>query len=461
VTIKFRYSLIIFVALLLTACGITSLAAETPTAAAPSATETLTPLPTFTQVAFPPIGVFSTAAALPTRTPVPASLPKFPLDGYVMLFTKDSNLYFQDGDSSPVKLAYIGKESYDPKFSDDTQWVYFSPILSDDNQKVVFSQSDGNTYSINTDGTQERMIVSIGWLESFKAGTKIGILNFIPNTHQLLLETHLRRSQTDDPSCSSSIFLADSDTGKIGRLADFGLHCQTYGIISKDIKISPDGKMLAVGTLDGVDIFTMDGNLIRDNVLPYIASTAYTFFPSLFWLADSSGLIVALPDTIYNTQAHGDLAAHTIWRYTIASNAAVQIPLEPPPWMDTFVVSPDGNWIAYGGYSDPSLYLGNLVNGHMQIFGNNSQQPSFSWSPDSKHLIAGWTVLTSFDRPPVVVGSGSEWIDSNHFTYYDLPANNPTIQQERVLIAEIRGDEIFLYDLGLPYLSLRAIKPKR
>ena len=95
-----------------------------------------------------------------------------------MLFTKDGYLYFQDGENTRVKLTHIGDKSY-------------SGTLSEDNQKIVFSRGDGNEYSINTDGTQEKVIITSdvdGFL--IEPGTKMGTLDFnIPGTHQLLFET--------------------------------------------------------------------------------------------------------------------------------------------------------------------------------------------------------------------------------------------------------------------------------
>ena len=65
-----------------------------------------------------------------------------------MLVYQDFNLYFQDGNEPPVKLAHFEETTTRP----------FSPILSDDNQKVVFPQEDGTKiYAINTDGTHKRL----------------------------------------------------------------------------------------------------------------------------------------------------------------------------------------------------------------------------------------------------------------------------------------------------------------
>lgn len=453
---------------LLTACGTTPPAAETPIAAtARPATETPTALPTFTpNVAMPsPLPTFTALSPIafpttlpnltppivtPTQIPLPAVLPKFPLTGYVMLFTKDGDLYFQYGENKPIKLTSMGESS---------QKAHFSPKLSDDNQKVVFTRND-TIYSINTDGTREQAVISKDKMSSWGLDMKIGALRFVPHTHQLFFLAIQCKTQDNSP-CPTSAFLANADKGEIRKLADLGsLFANLDFGEPRNIKISPDGKMLAVGLPDGMNIFTLDGNLIRDNILPFTPSTNSIVYPSLFWLPDSSGLIEALPDTTYYTIGHGYLPAHTIWRYTIEGNVTTKISLDPPPWMLTFDVSPDGNWVAYGGYSDPTLYVGNLANGHTQTFGEDGSHPFFFWAPDSKHLIVGWAILISFNKPLVTIGSGSEWIDANHFIYHDLPANNPEIRQERDLIAEIKDDNLFLYDPEILYSSSITIKQK-
>ncbi len=406
-----------------------------------------------------------TAAIVPTATiiptvlpteilavPSPTSLPLFPLNGYVMLFTKDGDLYFQDGVDTPSKLAHIPGKSYP-----SPPYIF---RLSDDEQKVVFYQNDGNIYSINTDGTHEQIIIPNDWLASLATGALRGVLEFIPKTHILFLEAVTCKEKSSTSLCSTTIFLADTDTGKIRKLADLGLAREPG--ISENIQFSPNGKMVAIGTTDSIKIFTLDGKSIRKNILPYTPIQSNVLFPSLFWLPDSSGLIVAIPDKSRNDPFFVDgTAAYTIWRYTIDSNTTVQIPFDPPA-AGALSVSPDGNWIVYGSISPVAteLYLGNLADGSTKTFGNDLHK-NFSWSPDSKHFIHGQAVVLSFDKPFVYGGAGPGWVDSNHFLYYDIPANNPAIQQERILMAEIRDDEVYYYELRIPYPGLVSIKPKQ
>jgi WD40 repeat protein len=369
----------------------------------PTPTDSPLPLPTLPNLP-PPTGT-------PTQTPLPDVLPKFPLDGYVVLFTRDGDLYFQDGENTPVRLTgFEDKNAHSPHIT----------LLSDDNQKVaIIRRYDSNVYSINTDGTQENIVISNDKMNAFGSGMKIGALRFVPHTHHLFFIAIQCETQDGSP-CPTSAFLADADTGKIKKLVDLGLlFVNPYHDEYRHIKISPDGKMLAVGSSDGMDIFTMDGNLIRDNILPFTPSATSIVYPSLFWLPDSSGLIMALPNTIYHGIADGDLPAHTIWHYMIDNNTTFQIQIDPSPMLDTFQVSPDGNWIVYGGLpNDSSVYLGNLTDGHRQILGN-AYQVYFSWGPDSKYFIAtsAESVLGVIDTPILTPTCRfNQWVDANHFT---------------------------------------------
>jgi Tol biopolymer transport system component len=366
-----------------------------------------------------------------------------------MLFAKDDNLYFQDGDNSPVKLA--------EKISNP----YSFNRISDDNQKVIFHRDDGNIYSIDTDGTREQILIPNGWLDSLEAGTEMDDLNFIPDTHFLFFKAVLCKEQSSVSLCSTSIFLADADTAEIRKLADLGLARQKSSL-ARNIEVSPNGEMIAVGAMDGMKIFTLDGKSIRQNVLPYTPSMSDVLFPSLFWLPDSSGLIVALPTDLYPDQFYADgfAPAYAIWRYTIDGNLTIQIPFDPPV-SGYFQVSPDGNRIVYGGISlaATELYLGNLTDRSSKKFGDDLMS-NFHWSSDSQHFIHGNAVVTSFDRPPVYGGVSPEWIDPNHYIYLVLPSNNSTTQLERVLIAEIRGDEVYYYESGFLHLRSVLIKSK-
>jgi len=427
------------------ACGIIPSESTTPISA------------TFTPVSQSAAILASTETPLPTlplptqwpaATSLPMPLPKFPLDGYVVLFTKDEYLYFQNGNNSPVELGLVGE-------------VPFSYILSDDSQRVAVIDPDPYAYenqgfTIGTDGAQKKPILPGGWPnKNLSWGTRLGKVDFVPGTHQLLVETVLCESQEFRSPCSASIFLADTDTGDIKKLADLGLAFQQNSS-SRNVMVSPDGMMVAVGAMDGMDILTMDGKVIRHGILPYTPGTSSVLFPSLFWLPDSTGLLVALPDTFYDSPAFGpEYPGHTLWRYTIADNDAIQIQLDSPipgSGSNSFDISSDGNWIVYGGISpnnndaDSGVYIGDFANGQARKFGN-AYVFDFSWSPGSKYFIATSTgsVLGGIDVPAFISGcpGGAEWIDARHFTCWMSEGN-----VLRLRMAEIDAEAVRFYDFG-------------
>jgi hypothetical protein len=370
-------------------------------------------------------------------------LPKFSLGGYVLLFTKDGDLYYQDGNNSPIKLTHVGERVYDLK-------------LSDDNKKVVYALDDGAEYSVNSDGTHAHQIITRirnDWLDIFETrtmGTNKVDLGFVPGTHQLLFATYLCKSQKPLTTCSTSTFFADTDTGAIKKLTDLGLALQQNSDL-RNIRVSPDGKMLAVGTTERMDILSIDGKVIRHDFFSYKPSTADTLFPSFFWLPDSSGLIVGVPDALHHSNAYEGFPDSTIWRYKIDTNVAVQIPLDPPPMLDSYQVSPDGNWILYGGFEyEPTIYLGNLVDSRTKTVGEDVQA-YFTWGPDSRYFIAtsAGSVLGSIDKSLFYnFCQPDQWVDAAHFICVITDGI-----ERGVYMAEINAGVIRIYDLGLDKAS--------
>lgn len=395
-----------------------------------------------------PLPTLPLSTSQPTQTPPSTSLPRFPLDGYVIAFIENGTIYFQDGDDLPLKLTDVGETT-------------LRPIISDDNKKIIFTHNNGSVYSINADGTQETVVIPKDWLTSLNMGAGDRFLNyeFIPSSHELLLKTYVCTSREFRSLCSTSLYIAYSDTGRIEKLVDLGLAYQ-QNFNDGNIVISPNGEMIAVGTLDGVDIFTLGGEMVRENILPY--QSINPRLPFIYWLPDSSGLTIALPDKEYESRAYDNLPAYSIWSYSIESDSAIQSPIDPSHIAEFFDVSLDGKWIVYGGVgdADPDLYLGNLVTGEVRFF-DQSPQPPFVWSPDNKHFVYGiglYHMASVDDLSPRDNHCGLLWwIDVNHFICAKF--YSPSI---RYLVAKVDGDIVEIYDLGLPQnaRSLFFIKSK-
>ncbi len=469
--------------LFLSACGqIPSSATETATVVQVPATVTLPPLPTYPpgsplliptrdpnliiQTQSPTVTMLPSPTPTSTQTPLPlpAEPPQFPLDGYVMLFTKNGDLYFQDEENTPIKLTHVGGKAASSS----------TAILSDDGEKVVFFREGnyGDIYSINTDGSHEQLIVKDRPLAEYTGSYS----QFIPNTHILLFNTYQCETQGGTTLCATGVSSVDTDTTEIKEL----VKSDKVGLYTtlNNFSASPDGKLIALKYPGYIDILDINGKAIRHNVIPYtpgIPSTTngLSLLPSTSWLPDSSGLIVVVPDGVQFV-AGFDMPAYSVWRYDMDTGAATRISLTPSlvdlpvATCGGHVVSPDGKWILYYGSEDYthdplggtySLYIGDLRNGQVQRYDMLYCWGGGGWGPDSRHFSYG-------DRLGVIGKSSiairfsqfHRWVDDFHFIFAD---DNPKPSETKILVAEIKGDTVEFFDLGIRFVELITIKPKR
>lgn len=407
----------------------------------PVATEEPTLLPTFTSL--------PTTIAERTTIPSPAPMPittvagTFPLDGYIVIFEKDGDLYFQDENNLPIQLTHGGE-------------IPHSPILSDDNKKIVFSRgehSDGiyaepNIYSVNSDGSEEQELITPQWLASFGNGMGVKHLNFEPGTHEL--HFNVCGSQEYSSPCLENSFFVDTDVGEIERSSYNHLY------------MSPDKKKAFDISSDYIDIVDTNGKVIRENIFPYKVTTPIKIYPDIQWLPDSSGLIVALPVSELLSVYSGNLT-YAIWLYKIDVDTAIQIPLDPPPaltyaYCDPVIyLSPDKSLGLYNT-KNAELYLWNISNDIFYMYDTRSYCSQPAWDPDNKRFIYRNNfqfLLGEVGEMPIPInGYFVKWIDADHFTYaVVIDEKTP-----KILVGRIVDRTILTYDLAMQYL---IIKPKR
>ena len=394
-----------------------------------------TSMPTFTPAP-------QTPTILPTETPATTAtpLPLFTLDGLRMAYIIDGNLYVQDSGGQPVQLTNSGLDR--------------SPILSDDGQKIVFYRGDfDNVYSIDADGGQEQTLLN-GPLSNIAAGTKVGDFAFVPGTHQLLFNTYLCEPQKELPACAMSIFLADTDTSKVTKTLITGLKGAYWG--SPPFQISPDGKMVGIAISGHIDIFDLQGQVVRHSIMTYIPSEPSELFPIQYWLPDSSGLVVLLPNEEH-LEAPMLSYRYTAWRYVFEDNMATQIPLDPQPEElggCGMHVSPDRNWIIYNKDVSGQFFVGDLRDGHTQLYVQyacpiySPYQDNHSWSPDNKHFVyekSGRSFLGAIDEPPVSSdGDFLGWVDASHYIFHAA-----TEGPAHILVRAVTNGAITTYESGI------------
>ncbi len=422
----------------------------------PSAT--ITTLPTFTSVAplytptlgSPNILTASTPISSPAPIPISTATETFPLDNLRMAYIVDGNLYVQDGSNPSQKLSDSGKNWY--------------PVFSDDGGKIVFYRGEkindnNNIFSVNADGSRMQEIITTAWLDTLDAGTKAGHLAFIPNTHQLVFNTYL--CPEFDPSstsgCTVGLFLVDSDTGKIKKIMKPALG----GWLSdepwiRNFSISPDGKLLSISHAGKIDIFDMEGNIIRQSIMKYPPGMPFELYARVYWLPDSSGLIIALPTEtdFYGPRLSGD-PTYSIWRYLFDGDVATPIPLNPPlSWAhmesnDIISISPNREWVIYLT-EDYKLYKGNLLDGNTNLLLPYRYFLPMLWSLDNIHFAhlsnPEGNILASVKAPPgYPPGQFLGWIDRERFIYfpYSTSMNKDNIP---VLVGEVNGENIKTYE---------------
>jgi Tol biopolymer transport system component len=459
--LHYRFAWIIFV-IVLAACeavpekqAATILPATATTGVRPTETATDQPTATLTPTALP--------TETPTITPTPGK--PFTMDdlnkiyaGLTSVYVSSyGNIFIKKGLEQPRRLTYSGKN--------------YAPILSDDGQKVVFYRVQDSVravYSINVDGSKERLIISKAMFPDFDG--EIADLTFVPQTHLLLFNMELcdpRTALYNAPDCIRDIYSVNTDSGKFRQLVK-GLSGDAMQY--HNFEVSPDGRYLAVAGLGHVDIFDINGKLVYPKALRYRITTPDEFLPFRYWLPDSSGFIAIVAVNEFNRPP--DLAnSFTVWRYTIADNTAVQLPFFPisdSPCL--FSVSPDRNWIIFNGDRRPDenikVYLGNLNSGYAKLFAGHGgcaeHAASFfddkvMWSPDSKHFVFSSNTIGAigsvFRGPSIPVGGHfTGWLDATHYQYFKLiqvisekciPGEGCPVKVE-YYAAEIGGGEILL-----------------
>lgn len=328
-----------------------------------------------------------------------------------MAYVDEGNLYLQDGSNRPVQLTDSGEDGH--------------PIFSDDGEEIVFFRGavPHDLYAINADGSQERALVTNETLMALGHGyddlSEVGNLSFAPGSHRLLLNTQERNSNGFTTN-SRDLLRVDTDTGEVRSVFPPG---QVSGF-----KVSPNGRLVAINMSGHVDIVTIDGQVVRRNLVTYAPTQPDELFPRLFWLPDSTELIVFLPaETEYERMGAGP-PTYTVWRYALDGSAAVQVLIDPLPKGSSHPVSPDGNWILYE-YLDHTIpifevYLGDLRNGSTRVY--STETTNAYWGPDSKHIILEGEkelFLGTVDNLPIPVDRGRflGWVDDSRYLYFYIP----------------------------------------
>lgn len=329
-----------------------------------------------------------------------------------MAYVIDGNLYFQDGSKPPVQLTESREYRHPIGFSENGEKIFF------------FGGNTNNLYSINVDGSHAQALATNDLLQStnsaYDESTTFCEPILVPHSPFVLFRT-CSHPDGNTTIYQDDLFIVDTDTKQVGNLLPRGQGGGYY-------YPSPDGSMLAIDKVDSIDILGIDGRMIHRNLATYTLSEPVPLAARVYWLSDSSALILALPiNTYYDTAPP---LTYAIWRYSLDTGTGVQLSLDPPPMGYAPVwVSPDGNWITYTNHDERSSYLGDLRQGRTQSYEPEEPIEPCEWSPDSVHFVyrayqpdKTGLYLASVNDPPIFIGEGEfvAWLDANRFVYYNF-----------------------------------------
>ncbi len=285
------------------------------------------------------------AACAPTLTPTPSpTLAPTPSTGRLSAAWVDAGnlLVWRTGEAAPRRIA---------------SGAVIQPILGPDGSRVAFTRGPrGSALSLwaaDLDGVAERELAGPDELaidlDPAQGARQIGQVAWLDARTVIFNTLIVPRTPGPGGRKADDLWRADAQTGAITRLLADGQ--------GGDFAISPDGTALALvtpgayGAAQGlIRLVDPQGQPLTELLSFEAASTAseYAFYPSVHWLADSSALLVAIPDRdlIYPPGAGETPRLAALWRLT-PDGAAEPLGSVPATFFGLPRWSRDGDWLTY------------------------------------------------------------------------------------------------------------------
>jgi hypothetical protein len=295
---------------------------------------------------------------------------------------------------------------------------------------------DGTIYFINADSSQEE-VLSSNETAILSGNGLITSPTFVPGTKLLLFNTFLCGPQKGlyvYAECKIGLYSFNIDTRKIDVIVE-NISGNSMSFDDGNFEVSPNGKYLSVAGDGHIDLYIYASGYFKiayPNAISYFITRGGEYFPKQYWLPDSTGLVIVRAADNESNEPATPPALYVVDRYIIGEKQAVQLSLDKSIiWdqqRDNWCLSPDRNWIVFAGNEtgdrrdESSYYLGNLNNGHTQVFTASYFSPIqvCGWSPDSRYFAftSDIAVIASVDGKIFPIGGHFEgWIDATHYYY--------------------------------------------
>jgi hypothetical protein len=378
------------------------------------------------------------SSPVPAReTPVTPTIPKIvspPVlerSGLKIVYTREGNLQLWTEDGK-LKLT-SSRDAYSPRISDDGQVVAFLRPVDDFHLEL---------WAINTDGTNERRLVSIADLDTIGGGVRdpnaVAInpyhYEWVPalstpggkSPHVLAFNTQ-QVFQGPGLSLLDDLHLVNADDLEIRYLLLSG-----WG---GEFVYSPEGKQIAITNPTSINLCQADGSNYR-NVLTYEAVNTYSeyrFYATPVWSHDGAFLRVAIPPK--DPLAEIPLPT-SLWTVPVDGSPSTQVgSVSAMPFFEQPVVfSPDLSRLVY--FDEVGAPAENRRELHLAAYDGSGD---WTYSEHSLLHFLGWSIdstkftfnagedqeawIGSLDTPPVLFLLDPygivdlRWVDARNFLY--------------------------------------------
>jgi hypothetical protein len=318
--------------------------------------------------------------------------------------------------------------------------------ISDDGTVIAFMRNR-ELWAINSDGSQERLLVNesdIAAMPPTDPGVKLGPIYWIPCTHQLLFST--QPLYENGIYYNDDLYLVDADTLLLKNLFPPEKGGRVF--------FSPNGQQMALVTPTSIALANYDGSSPQI-VLTYWKISSYGpthLYPSPVWSPDSQSLYVAIPPS---DPLQDSPNPTTLWSLLVDAGGPIKLTEFVAAWGNTSI-APDLSLIAYYTLISEGENISQTL--HV-IQPNGVEVASFpvnqilDWSPDATYFTY-WSErdlyigdMTGGSFPAIAVGEHVirlDWIDNTQFLVYHGVGD-----QEKLSLGTIGAEPILITQGGI------------
>jgi hypothetical protein len=302
-----------------------------------------------------------------------------------VVYARAGNITLWREGSTPLPLTSTGRDNF--------------PRISDDGQLIAFLR-DNQLYAIRADGSDERLLISLEYLNSFKPtdalNVEINHFDFLPGSYEIFFDL----VGDFDPFWIpvNDLHRVDAQTGETALLLASGS--------GGEWTFSPDGQHFALAQAEAIRVLNRDAS--GDQVVlnfPFVSTySEWVYYPQIVWANDSSGIYTVIPAS----ESLGDpLETSKYYFVSLSEGPALLTEFITAP-LNFAHISPDGLQVAYVSEVPEAQHLlvYDAAEDTTRFLASSKYLGIMNWNPDSQRIAYQTDdplnpVLQAFDGDPV------------------------------------------------------------